>query len=397
MSWFASSFAEVHDPRTGNAKRHDLLEVLTIARTASVCGAEHCSDFADFAADREDLFREFPRLENGIPSHDTFSRIFRLLDAEAFSTCFGAFVEALGEVGEGVVAIDGKTLRRSFDSATERSPLAVVTAFASATHMVLGQQGFRVGAGDSEIVAARALLQCLDLSGQLVTADATHCQNETAQVILDRGGDYLLRLKDNRPALAATVAEYFADPEVRAELPAAETADADHGRLEVRRARVSHDLSWLKGPRRAAGDLGRLPGLACLGMIEATVTRGGKTSTAPALSPVLAAAEPAGLSRCGPGALVDREQPALGPRHDLRRRPGPQPQGQRPGKPRHPQKARPQHAQTRQARHLHPPQTKAIRMVQRLRPNHPRPNAIALPAPPPGPLGISRRRCYVQS
>ena len=280
MSWFAASFAEVHDPRTGNAKRHDLLEVLTIALTASVCGAEHCSDFADFAADREDLFREFLRLENGIPSHDTFSRIFRLLDAEAFSTCFGAFVEALGEVGEGVVAIDGKTLRRSFDSATERSPLAVVTAFASATHMVLGQQGFRVGAGDSEIVAARALLQCLDLSGQLVTADAIHCQNETAQVILDRGGDYLLRLKDNRPALAATVAEYFADPEVRAELPAAETADADHGRLEVRRARVSHDLSWLKGPRRAAGDLGLLPGLACLGMIEATVTRGGKTSTA---------------------------------------------------------------------------------------------------------------------
>ena len=169
MSWFAASFAEVHDPRTGNAKRHDLLEVLTIALTASVCGAEHCSDFADFAADREDLFREFLRLENGIPSHDTFSRIFRLLDPEVFSTCFGAFVEALGEVGEGVVAIDGKTLRRSFDSATERSPLAVVTAFASATHMVLGQQGFRVGAGDSEIVAARALLQCLDLSGQLVT------------------------------------------------------------------------------------------------------------------------------------------------------------------------------------------------------------------------------------
>ena len=126
MSWFAASFAEVHDPRTGNAKRHDLLEVLTIALTASVCGAEHCSDFADFAADREDLFREFLRLENGIPSHDTFSRIFRLLDPEAFSTCFGAFVEALGEVGEGVVAIDGKTLRRSFDSATERSPLAVV-------------------------------------------------------------------------------------------------------------------------------------------------------------------------------------------------------------------------------------------------------------------------------
>lgn len=202
-----------------------------------------------------------------------------MLDPDAFAS-FGRFVEALGEAGEGVVAIDGKTLRRSFDSAAKRSPLAVVTAFASATHMVLGQQGFRAGEGDSEILAARAPLECLDLSGQLVTADAIHCQNETAQVILDRGGDYLLRLKDNRPALRATVADYFADPQVRAELPVTETVDADHGRLEVRRAVVSHDLSWLRGPKTAAGDLVVLPGLACLGMIEATVTRGGRTSTA---------------------------------------------------------------------------------------------------------------------
>ncbi len=279
MSWFAASFADVPDPRTGNAKRHDLLEVLTIALTAAVCGAEHCSDFADFAADREDLFCEFLRLENGIPSHDTFSRVFRLLDPDAFATCFGQFVETLGAVGEGVVAIDGKTLRRSFDTAAQRSPLAVVTAFASATHTVIGQKGFRAGQGDSEIVAARALLECLDLTGQLVTADAIHCQNETAQVILDRGGDYLLRLKGNRPALAAEVAAYFADPQVHAALPATQTSDADHGRIEVRRACVSYDLSFLTGPKTAKGDLVLLPGLACLGMIEAHVTRGGKTST----------------------------------------------------------------------------------------------------------------------
>ena len=279
MSWFAASFADVPDPRTGNAKRHDLLEVLTIALTAAVCGAEHCSDFADFAADREDLFREFLRLENGIPSHDTFSRVFRLLDPDAFATCFGQFAEALGAAGEGVVAIDGKTLRRSFDTAARRSPLSVVTAFASATQTVIGQEGFRAGDGDSEILAARALLQCLDLSGQLVTADAIHCQNDTAQVILNRGGDYLLRLKDNRPGLAATVAGYFADPPTCAGLSVAETTDADHGRIEVRRAFVSHDVSWLKGPKTAAGDLVLLPGLSCLGMIEATVTRAGRTST----------------------------------------------------------------------------------------------------------------------
>ncbi len=250
-----------------------------MALTAAVCGAESCSDFADFAVDREDLFREFLRLENGVPSHDTFSRIFRLLAPEAFATCFGRFVEDLGSAGAGVVAIDGKTLRRSFDTAAGRSPLAVVTAFASATSTVIGQESYRAGEGDSEITAARALLGCLDLTGQLVTADAIHCQSETAQTILDRGGDYLLRLKANRPALHDMVRAYFADPAVSAELAVAETADADHGRIEVRRARVSHDLSWLRGPKSSSAEPALLPGLACLAMIESTVTRGGATRT----------------------------------------------------------------------------------------------------------------------
>ncbi len=279
MSWFAAAFDSLPDPRTGNAQRHDLLEVLTIALTASVCGAETCSDFADFAVDREALFREFLRLENGVPSHDTFSRVFRLLDPSAFAACFGRFLTDLGAAGAGVVAIDGKTLRRSFDAAAGRSPLAVVTAFASATRTVIGQEGFRSGDGDSEILAARALLQCLDLTGQLVTADALHCQRETAQLILARGGDYLFRLKGNRPALHDMLADYFALPETLAELADAETTDADHGRIEVRRGWVSHDLSWLAGPKTACGEPVLLPGLACLGMIEATVTRNGKTTT----------------------------------------------------------------------------------------------------------------------
>ena len=279
MSWFAVAFASLPDPRTGNAQRHDLLEVLTMALTAAVCGAETCSDFADFAADREDLFREFLRLEHGVPSHDTFSRIFRLLDPAAFAACFGRFVSDLGQAGGGVVAIDGKTLRRSFDAAAGRSPLAVVTAFASATQTVIGQHSFRAAEGDSEIVAARALLACLDLTGHLVTADALHCQNETARLILDRGGDYLLRLKGNRPALHEMVRAYFADPAVLAGLGGVATADADHGRIEQRRAWVSHDLDWLSGPRRACAEPVPPPGLACLGMIEATVTRGGRTTT----------------------------------------------------------------------------------------------------------------------
>lgn len=280
MSWFIDAFEALPDPRTGNATRHDLLEILTIALTASVCGAENCSDFSDFAVDREDLFREFLRLEHGIPSHDTFSRIFRLLDPAAFSECFGRFVDDLGVAGTGVVAIDGKTLRRSFDRAAARSPLAVVTAFASASRIVIGQESYRAGEGESEIEAARALLSCLDLTGQLVTADALHCQGETAQLILDRGGDYLLRLKANRPALHEMVADYFADPAVLTELDCQETVDAGHGRMEVRRAYVSQDLAWLRGSKSACSEPDLLPGLVCLGMIETTVTRHEKTTTA---------------------------------------------------------------------------------------------------------------------
>jgi predicted transposase YbfD/YdcC len=280
VSWFERAFDSLPDPRTGNAKRHDLLEVLTIALTAAVCGAETCSDFADFAVDREDLFREFLRLEHGVPSHDTFSRIFRLLDPSAFAACFGRFLDGLGARGEGVLAIDGKTLRRSFDGAAAGNPLAVVTAFASASRMVVGQESFRVADGESEIVAARALLVCLDLKGLLVTADAIHCQVETARVIGAGGGDYLLRLKSNRPALHDMVAAYFDDPETRAGLASAVTTDGEHGRIEVRRAWVSHDTSWLRGTKTSCAEPVLLPDMAFLGMIEATIERGGKTTVA---------------------------------------------------------------------------------------------------------------------
>lgn len=279
MWWIEEAFAALPDPRTGNAKRHDLLEVLTMALTATICGAESCSDFADFAVDREDLFREFLRLEHGVPSHDTFSRIFRLLDPAAFASCFGRFVADLGAAGEGVIAIDGKTLRRSFDDAARGNPLAVVTAFGSAARMVIGQESFRAADGDSEILAARALLRCLDLEGRLVTADALHCQTETAQLILDRGGDYLLRLKTNHPALHEMVAGYFDSPDIRAGLATAATTDGDHGRIETRRAWVSHDLDWLRGPKTSCDEPVLLPAMAGLGMIEATVERRGKTTT----------------------------------------------------------------------------------------------------------------------
>lgn len=265
MPCLITIFRDIPDPRTGNAQRHDLLDILTIALVASVCGAESCVDFAEFAEDREPLLREFLSLENGLPSHDTFSRVFRLLDPAAFGRAFEAFLADLGADGPGVLAIDGKTLRRSFDRAAGRSALHVVTAFGADARLSVGQRA--VGPGENEITAARALLATLVLGGALVTGDAIHAQAETAQLVLERGGDYLFALKANRPAMLAAVAAYFADPPEPLEV--FETTDADHGRIETRRHRVTHSVDWLFGDRAEPG-APRMPGLATLAVVEAT-------------------------------------------------------------------------------------------------------------------------------
>lgn len=266
-------FREMPDPRCGNARRHDLLDILTIALVASVCGAESCVDFAEFAEDREPLLREFLRLENGLPSHDTFSRVFRMLDPEAFGRAFEAFLTDLGADGAGVLAIDGKTLRRSFDRAAGRSALHVVTAFGAGAGISFGQRA--VAPGENEITAARALLATLTLEGALVTGDAIHAQTETAQTVRDRGGDYLFALKANRPAMLAEVAAFFADPP--GPLETFTTTDADHGRVETRRHRVTHSVDWLFGDRAEPG-APAMPGLATLACVEAR-RDGGAPST----------------------------------------------------------------------------------------------------------------------
>jgi predicted transposase YbfD/YdcC len=227
------TLGEIPDPRRGNAQRHELLDILAIALVASVCGAESCVDFAEFAEDRETLLREFLSLKNGLPSHDTFSRVFRLLDPGAFGRAFEAFLDDLGAAGDGVLAIDGKTLRRSFDRAAGRSALHVVTAFGTGARVAIAQRA--VPEGGNETLAARALLETLALDGLLVSGDAMHAHEGTARVILDRGGDYLLALKANRPAMLREVEAFFADPPEP--LDTFETTDADHGRVETRRHR----------------------------------------------------------------------------------------------------------------------------------------------------------------
>jgi predicted transposase YbfD/YdcC len=274
MSIIATCFSDVPDPRTGNAVSHDFLEVLTIALTASVCGAETCVDFADFAVDREALFRSFLTLENGLPSHDTFSRLFRLIEPAQFNTAFSTFLDQLGDKGAGVLAIDGKTLRRSFDKAAGGSALHVVSAFASDRRLVLGQAAVASGAND--IIAARERLALLDLTGMLVTGDTVHCQHDTCTLIAAKGGDWLFALKANRPAMHVAVEAFFVHPDK--DIGAAHvTTDGDHGRLEIRRHWVSNHVDWLFSDRRYSQEP-RLPGLQTLALVEAEVTREGKTT-----------------------------------------------------------------------------------------------------------------------
>ena len=270
MGWFGACFDDLPDPRTGNARRHNLLALLTIALTASICGAESCVDFADFGRDRAALFAEFVDLPAGLPSHDTFSRLFRLLDPASFARCFGAFLDQLGEAGAGVLAIDGKTLRRSFDTAAGQSPLHVVTAFGCERRLVLAQAAVR--SKENEILAARDVLNMLDIKGMLVTADALHCNAGTTALIVERGADYLIGLKANRPAMLRDVKQLFVQP------PCAPsehvTVDANHGRVETRRHQVWHGVDWLT-PTRSESEGAPLAGLAMVGKIETTVERAG--------------------------------------------------------------------------------------------------------------------------
>ncbi len=272
MERFRACFGDLADPRTGNAQRHDLLEIVLIALAATLCGAAGCVDMALFGRAKEALLRRFLRLEGGIPSHDTFSRIFRLLDPVAFEASFGRFVAAFAaEAGNGgVVAVDGKTTRRSFDRQRGRRPLHLVSAWAVEQRLVLGQQ--KVAGASNEIEALPELLALLALEGRIVTADAMHCQKATAAAILERGGDYCLALKGNQAALYEDVRLWLDDPATPVD-DTCQTVDGDHGRIETRRAVVAHDVAWLV--KRHS-----FPGLAAVARVTATREIASKTTTA---------------------------------------------------------------------------------------------------------------------
>jgi predicted transposase YbfD/YdcC len=260
-------FADLPDPRIDRCKRHELLDIVTIALCAVVCGANTWVGVAEFGRSKEAWLRTFLALPNGIPSHDTFGRVFAALDPAAFETAFLGWVRALTTATAGqVVAIDGKTLRRSHDRANGKGPLHSVSAWASANRLVLGQVA--VDEKSNEITAIPALLDVLALAGCIVTIDAMGCQTAIAAKIVTRKADYVLALKDNHPTLYELVGFQFAQARETDFAGLAhtrhETIEKDHGRLEIRRCWAIDDpaaLAWLD-PARA------WPGLRSVAAVE---------------------------------------------------------------------------------------------------------------------------------
>ena len=222
-----------------------------------------------------DFLRGFLPYARGIPSHDALNDLVNALEPELFKACFTSWVATLRDDDPDIIAIDGKTSRRTHNRARGREPLHLVSAWAARQRLVLGQQA--TSEKSNEITAIPLLLERLALKGALVTIDAMGTQVEIAQKIIDGGGDYCLALKANHPLLHAEVERFFGDP--KAEVAARHTTtDGDHGRIEERRHAVCHDIAWLFSDRRYA-DEPRFPGLAMIGMVESVVERGANTTT----------------------------------------------------------------------------------------------------------------------
>jgi len=238
-------FKSLSDPRRKTAnQRHNFVDILVIAICGIICGANGWVAVEKFGKAKEDWFSGFLELPNGIPSHDTFTDVFAKLSPKQFEACFISWVESISELFDGeVVSIDGKTLRRSHDVSFDKKAIHMVSAWASANSLVLGQ--IKTDEKSNEITAIPELLKSLELKGCLVTIDAMGCQKKIAEVIIESDADYLLVVKDNQPNLHQAIQDYFAQANEADfedyKIDFAETFNKGHGRLESRRCWVGYD------------------------------------------------------------------------------------------------------------------------------------------------------------
>lgn len=257
-------FQDLPDPRMNRTKLHSLTDILAIAILAVICGAEGFAQIALFGKSKLPWLKTFLELPNGLPSHDTFGRVLAALDPDAFERCMIAWTGALAQaMGGRLIALDGKTLRRSFQAAGGRAAIHMISAWCDSNRLVLGQRATEEKS--NEITAIPKLLEWLDIGGAIVSIDAMGCQKSIAQKIVDDGGDYLLAVKDNQKDLHEHVRFYFEQAiqggwEGMAH-ESCRTVDGDHGRIEKRRCWATHDVAWLK---RQGQDWPELGGLICV-------------------------------------------------------------------------------------------------------------------------------------
>jgi len=244
-------FQDLDDPR-GPRVWHRFSDMLVIAMLAIICGADGWTEVALFGKSKRKWLASFLALPHGIPSHDTFGRLFAALDPEQFERCFQNWTAALAARstcgGGRLIAADGKTVRRSFDKASGREAIHMVSAWSASNRLVLGQ--LTCDAKSNEITALPKLLAMLDLGGAVVTADAMHCQKKTARQIVDQGGDYLLAVKDNHKTLHQEVRLFFEEAIdagwTHTGHAFAQTVEKNHGRIETRRCWCTWEVGWLR-------------------------------------------------------------------------------------------------------------------------------------------------------
>jgi predicted transposase YbfD/YdcC len=249
-------FASLTDLRKSGMIEHKLLDIITMTVCAVICGANNWIEVALFGQRRQAWLKQFLELPGGIPSHDTFGRVFARLSGEAFQQSFASWIQAVFVRSQGqIIPIDGKRLRRSYDKGSAKAAIHMVSAWSQANRVVLGQ--VKTDDKSNEITAIPKLLKLLEIKGCIVTLDAMGCQRAIAAQIKAAGGDYVLALKGNQSQLHTDIAEYFEYAQRRQFQGIAhdyhETIDKDHGRLEVRRYRTIAQLDWLEGKAKWAG------------------------------------------------------------------------------------------------------------------------------------------------
>ncbi len=268
---FLDYFKDLPDPRQLAKVIYPLDEVLLLCLLAVLGGAESFVDIARFGEKKLGLLRRFRPFHDGTPSHDQLGDIFATLDAEKFQRCFVAWVAGLTGVSADVIAVDGKTMRRSYQKRGAKAPIHMVSAFAARQRLVLGQ--VKVAEKSNEIVAIPALLDMMAIEGAIVTIDAMGCQRDIAKKIVDKKADYVLALKGNQGTLCEDVEVFAAEQKANGfkdtTVSRHETVDGDHGRIETRAYTVFHDVAWLQ-------ERHNWPGLQGVVMVESTREIGDK-------------------------------------------------------------------------------------------------------------------------